>query len=62
MINNEKIEIKDVNGKLKEPLEMYIDALDPENDDDPESLDPEGFIFEWIFENFFLFFRHLRGA
>jgi len=43
MINNEKIEIKDVNGKLKEPLEMYIDALDPENDDDPESLDPEGF-------------------
>uniref|UniRef100_A0A915MPG7 CCR4-NOT transcription complex subunit 3 n=1 Tax=Meloidogyne javanica TaxID=6303 RepID=A0A915MPG7_MELJA len=42
MINNEKIEIKDVNGKLKEPLEMYIDALDPENDDDPESLDPEG--------------------
>lgn len=61
MINNEKIEIKDVNGKLKEPLEMYIDALDPENDDDPESLDPEGF---WIFTSFWIFyiFRHLRGA
>lgn len=41
MINNEKLEIKDVTTKLKEPLEMYIDALDPENDDDPESLDPE---------------------
>lgn len=21
---------------------MYIEALDPENDEDPESLDPEG--------------------
>lgn len=42
LINNEKLEIKDVLTKLKEPLEMYIDALDPENDDDPESLDPEG--------------------
>ena len=29
-------------NRLKEPLEMYIDALDPENDEDPESYDPEG--------------------
>lgn len=42
MINNEKLEIKDVLSKLKEPLEMYIDALDPENEEDPETLDPEG--------------------
>lgn len=42
MINNEKLEIKHVNEKLKEPLEMYIDALDPENGEDPETLDPEG--------------------
>ena len=42
MINNEKLEIKDVQTKLKEPLEMYIDALDPDNEDEPENLDPEG--------------------
>nr|CAD2155315.1 unnamed protein product [Meloidogyne enterolobii] len=58
MINNEKIEIKDVNGKLKEPLEMYIDALDPENDDDPESLDPED-IYEEL--NFSTYLSQLGG-
>uniref|UniRef100_A0A914HT59 CCR4-NOT transcription complex subunit 3 n=1 Tax=Globodera rostochiensis TaxID=31243 RepID=A0A914HT59_GLORO len=58
MINNEKLEIKDVNGKLKEPLEMYIDALDPENDDDPESLDPED-IYEEL--NFGTYLSQLGG-
>jgi len=50
LINNEKLDIKDVLTKLKEPLEMYIDALDPENDDDPESLDPEG-LFSFLKQN-----------
>ncbi|KAL3117087.1 hypothetical protein niasHT_007490 [Heterodera trifolii] len=58
MINNEKLEIKVVLGKLKEPLEMYIDALDPENDDDPESLDPED-IYEEL--NFGTYLSQLGG-
>ena len=61
MINNEKIEIKDVLEKLKEPLEMYIDALDPENDDDPESLDPEG-LTTYPFYTYLYLCRHLWGA
>lgn len=43
LITNEKLEIRDVLTKLKEPIEMYIEALDPDSDLDPESLDPEGF-------------------
>ena len=42
LITNEKLQAKDTMNRLKEPLEMYIDALDPENDEDPESYDPEG--------------------
>lgn len=26
---------------LKEPFEMYIEALDPDNENDPENYDPE---------------------
>lgn len=45
LIVNEKLEIQEVLTKLKEPVEMYIESLDPESDLDPESLDPEGFNF-----------------
>ncbi|CAD5215916.1 unnamed protein product [Bursaphelenchus okinawaensis] len=40
-INNEKVNIKDVVSKLKDPLEMYVDAMDPDNDDDPTMLEPD---------------------
>ncbi|KAI6240167.1 Not1 domain, CCR4-Not complex component [Aphelenchoides fujianensis] len=39
LITNEKLEIKEVINKLKEPLDMYVDALDPENDNDPATLE-----------------------
>lgn len=56
LINNEKIDIKEVITLLKEPLDMYasisiifiisvfryIDALDPENEEDPSNLEPDG--------------------
>ncbi|KAI1721082.1 NOT2 / NOT3 / NOT5 family domain-containing protein [Ditylenchus destructor] len=42
LITNEKLEIKEVLTKLKEPVEMYIEALDPDSNLDSESLDPEG--------------------
>jgi len=32
----------------QEPVEMYIEALDPENEDDPEALDPEGLLTDQI--------------
>uniref|UniRef100_A0A915CM52 CCR4-NOT transcription complex subunit 3 n=1 Tax=Ditylenchus dipsaci TaxID=166011 RepID=A0A915CM52_9BILA len=41
LITNEKLEIKDVLSKLKEPVEMYIEALDPDNELESEDLDPE---------------------
>ena len=45
LITNEKLEIPVVIDKLKEPLDMYVNALDPENDNDPEeikSMEPDG--------------------
>ena len=41
LITNKKLQVKDTINRLKEPLEieMYVDALEPENDEDP---DPEG--------------------
>jgi hypothetical protein len=56
LINNEKIDIKEVITLLKEPLDMYasisiifiisvfryIDALDPENEEDLSNLEPDG--------------------
>lgn len=49
LITNEKLEIRDVLTKLKEPIEMYIEALDPDSDLDPESLDPEGYFNTLIY-------------
>lgn len=42
LITNEKLDIKTALDKLKEPIEYYVDALDPDNDEDPETLDPDG--------------------
>lgn len=42
LITNEKLDIKTALDLLKEPIETYVDALDPENDVDPEELDPDG--------------------
>jgi hypothetical protein len=42
LVNNETLDSKDVLEPLKDALEMYIEALDPDNDEDPETLDPEG--------------------
>jgi hypothetical protein len=43
MITNEKLSTKDVNQKLKEPMEMYIDALvDEDNEENLTTYDPEG--------------------
>ena len=41
LITNEKLDAKEMLSRLKEQLEMYIDALDPENEDedDPENYD-----------------------
>ncbi|CAI4230726.1 unnamed protein product [Auanema sp. JU1783] len=44
MVNNESLESKRVMEVLKDPLEMYIDVLDPDYDraeDELENLDPE---------------------
>ncbi|CAD5221885.1 unnamed protein product [Bursaphelenchus xylophilus] len=41
LITNDKLNIKEVVNKLKEPLEMYVDSLDPDNDDDPTTLEPD---------------------
>lgn len=42
LITNEQLDIKTVLAKLKEPIEMYVEALDPENDENPDELDPDG--------------------
>lgn len=45
MVNNESLESKRVMEVLKDPLEMYVEALDPEYEgdaDELENLDPEG--------------------
>ncbi|VDD90697.1 unnamed protein product [Enterobius vermicularis] len=41
LVNNETLESKTVMEALKEPFEMYIEALDPDNENDPENYDPE---------------------
>lgn len=41
LVNNETLESKRVMDALKEPFEMYIEALDPESENDAESFDPE---------------------
>uniref|UniRef100_A0A1I8ENS2 Not1 domain-containing protein n=1 Tax=Wuchereria bancrofti TaxID=6293 RepID=A0A1I8ENS2_WUCBA len=41
LVNNETLESKRVMDALKEPFEMYIESLDPESENDPESFDPE---------------------
>lgn len=42
LITNEQLDIKTVLGKLREPIDMYVEALDPENDENPDELDPDG--------------------
>lgn len=52
MVNNESLDSKKVMEVLKDPLEMYIDCLDPDNDQkesDLENLDPEGKSMNIIF-------------
>lgn len=49
MITNEKLDPKEVDQKLKEPLEMYVEALDPDNDEDPSNLEPDGKIIIYAF-------------
>lgn len=39
LITNERLEIKHVLNKLKEPVEMYIESLDPENDIGSDNMD-----------------------
>ncbi|VDM97423.1 unnamed protein product [Thelazia callipaeda] len=41
LVNNETLESRKVIDSLKEPFEMYIESLDPESENDPESFDPE---------------------
>ncbi|KAI1704625.1 NOT2 / NOT3 / NOT5 family domain-containing protein [Ditylenchus destructor] len=41
MIINDKLEIKDVNEKLRDPIDMYVEALDPESGIVLEEVDPE---------------------
>ncbi|KAI6176878.1 hypothetical protein M3Y97_00846500 [Aphelenchoides bicaudatus] len=41
LIMNEKLDVEDLNNTLKEPLELYIEALDPDNDEDPSNLEPD---------------------
>ncbi|VDN27829.1 unnamed protein product [Gongylonema pulchrum] len=41
LVNNETLESKKVMDALREPFELYIEALDPEGENDPESFDPE---------------------
>ena len=49
LITNEQLDIKTVLNKLKEPIEMYVEALDPENDENPDELDPDGRGISWMF-------------
>lgn len=44
LIINEKLELKEALAKLKEPVEMYIESLDPDNELDSETMDPEGWL------------------
>ncbi|CAD5227050.1 unnamed protein product [Bursaphelenchus xylophilus] len=37
----DNLEYEDVQEKLMEALDMYVEALDPENDDDPLDLEPD---------------------
>uniref|UniRef100_A0A0N5B099 Not3 domain-containing protein n=1 Tax=Syphacia muris TaxID=451379 RepID=A0A0N5B099_9BILA len=41
LVNNETLESKAVIEALKEQFEIYIESLDPDNDNDPETYDPE---------------------
>ena len=41
LVNNETLESKAVMEALKEQFEMYIESLDPDNENDPENYDPE---------------------
>ncbi|VDK52562.1 unnamed protein product [Anisakis simplex] len=41
LVNNETLESKKVMETLKEQFELYIDALDPDSENDAESFDPE---------------------
>jgi hypothetical protein len=42
LITNEKINVKNLITNLKEPLDMYVEMMDPENDDDPANYQPAG--------------------
>lgn len=53
LVNNETLESKRVMDALKEPFEMYIESLDPESENDPESFDPETTGNIWVFEIIF---------
>ncbi|KAI6212796.1 BMA-NTL-3, isoform c [Aphelenchoides besseyi] len=39
LILNEKLTVEEVNNKLRDPLDMYVDALGPEYDDDLATLE-----------------------
>lgn len=41
LITNEKLEAKEVVNRLKEPMDLYIEALDPDNDEDPSNFEPD---------------------
>lgn len=41
LVLNEKLQYEDVNDKLKDALDLYVEALDPENEEDPSMLEPD---------------------
>lgn len=41
LVNNETLESSRVMDALKEPFDIYIEALDHESENDPEQCDPE---------------------
>lgn len=47
LITNEMLDIKEALDKLKEPIEMYIEALEPDNKLNHNDLDPEGFFYKF---------------
>lgn len=54
MVNNESLEPRRVMDVLKEPMEMYIEAIESaargDDGDEPDNYDPEGGAF-WPFWN-----------
>lgn len=44
MVTNDKLDSKEVMMKLKEPMEMYVEALDSDCEDDPSTMEPDGML------------------